>query len=53
MLKSDLVAFFREFYAKASLPKAFSSSFVTLISKNDNPQGLGEYRTIELSVSVS
>lgn len=41
LLKDDIVVFFNEFYLNASLPKAFSASFIMLIPKNDHPQSLG------------
>lgn len=46
MLKDDIVDFFNELHTKAALPKVFSAFFINLIPKNDNPQGLGEYRPI-------
>lgn len=52
MVKSDIVDFFKEFHRKGVLPKAFVASFITLIPKNDNPQGLGEYRPICLIGSI-
>lgn len=52
LLKYDIVGVFSEFYAKAHIPKAFSASFLTLIPKNDHPQGLGEYRPICLIGSI-
>lgn len=52
LLKIDIVGFFHEFHTKAALPKAFSSSFLTLVPKNDNPQGLGEYRPICLNCYI-
>lgn len=52
LLKDDIVEFFTEFHRKAVLPKANSASFITLILKNDNPQGLGEYKPICLIGSL-
>ena len=52
LVKPDLLAFFSEFFVKGHIPKAFSASFLTLIPKNDHPQGLGEFRPICLIRSV-
>ena len=40
--------FFNEFHRHARLPKGISASFLALIPKTTNPQGLGEYRPISL-----
>lgn len=52
LMKNDIVEFFKEFHCRAVLPKTFSTSFITLVPKNDNPQGLGEYRPISLIGSI-
>lgn len=37
-----------EFYGIAKLPKMFSSYFLALIPKSNNPKGLGDFRPITL-----
>nr|KYP61675.1 Transposon TX1 uncharacterized [Cajanus cajan] len=51
-LKEDFVGFFDEFFVNGKLVKGVNNSFITLIPKNDNPQGLGDYRPISLIGSV-
>ncbi|PNY16161.1 cysteine-rich receptor-like protein kinase, partial [Trifolium pratense] len=45
-VKSDIMEFLGEFYVNATLPKAITSSFLTLIPKSGHPQSLSEYRPI-------
>lgn len=42
----DIIGFVQEFHRNAKLPKAMTSSFLTLIPKFDNPQGLDDYMHI-------
>lgn len=46
--KGDIVNFVKEFLATIVLPKAITTSFLALISKNDNPQQLNKHRPIGL-----
>lgn len=43
MLKSDVTGFIQKFHDNFILPKAYTSSFLTLIHKNKNVIGLEEY----------
>nr|KYP72194.1 Transposon TX1 uncharacterized [Cajanus cajan] len=42
------VSFVQQFYENAKLPKGTNSSFISLISKVDNPMQLNDYRPISL-----
>ncbi|XP_058773250.1 uncharacterized protein LOC131647368 [Vicia villosa] len=46
VLKEDVFLFVKDFYEKAKLTKACTSSFVTLVPKVNNPQTLNEFRPI-------
>ncbi|CAJ2667257.1 unnamed protein product [Trifolium pratense] len=46
ILKTDVMEFLNEFHSSASLPKAITASFLTLVPKKDNPQVLSDYRPI-------
>ncbi|GAU50582.1 hypothetical protein TSUD_283130 [Trifolium subterraneum] len=46
IVKDDMMEFFNEFFNNASLPKAVTTSFLTLIPKKDHPQALSDYRPI-------
>ncbi|PNX80406.1 cysteine-rich receptor-like protein kinase, partial [Trifolium pratense] len=46
IVKSDVMAFLSEFHSNAVLPKALTSSFLTLVPKKDHPQDLFDYRPI-------
>ncbi|GLT25250.1 hypothetical protein SLA2020_003940 [Shorea laevis] len=48
ILKEDIVAFAKEFWANGKLVKGSNATFIVLISKKENPQGLGEFRPISL-----
>jgi hypothetical protein len=48
LLKCEVCILFDQFYANASLPKSFSSYFVTLIPKVTSPLSLSEFRPISL-----
>jgi hypothetical protein len=52
ILKQDVMAFLREFYDNAFLPKAMTASFLTLVPKKDHPQDLFDYRPICLIGSL-
>ncbi|XP_058749365.1 uncharacterized protein LOC131622352 [Vicia villosa] len=45
-IQNDIVNFVMEFHTTTFLPKAITASFLALIPKNPNPQGLNEYRPI-------
>jgi hypothetical protein len=51
-VKQDVMNFLNEFHVNAFLPKAFRSSFLTLIPKKDHPQELVDYRPICLIGSM-
>jgi hypothetical protein len=44
--------FFSEFHSNATLPKAFTASFLTLVPKKDHLQALSDYRPICLVSSL-
>lgn len=48
LLKGDIVAMMHDFHSCGKLPRGVNASFIALIRKVDNPQGLGEYRPISL-----
>ncbi|GKV01676.1 hypothetical protein SLEP1_g14215 [Rubroshorea leprosula] len=48
ILKEDIVAFAKEFWANGKLVKRSNASFIVLFPKKENPQGLGEFRPISL-----
>lgn len=48
IVSPEIMKFFDEFYRLGRFPKAISASFLALIPKSSNPQGLGEYRLISL-----
>jgi exonuclease III len=52
IVKDDIMNFLHEFFVSATLPKAFTASFLTLIPKKDHPQTLSEYRPICLVTSM-
>ncbi|GAU30605.1 hypothetical protein TSUD_62250 [Trifolium subterraneum] len=52
IVKSDVLDFLREFHENAHLPKALTSSFLTLIPKKDHPQDFYDYRPICLIGSL-
>ncbi|XP_058775701.1 uncharacterized protein LOC131649975 [Vicia villosa] len=52
LIKEDLMKLCNDFYSKVTLVKAITSSFLTLIPKNKNPQDLFEYRPICLVGSI-
>lgn len=51
-IKGELCDVVDEFFENAALPKGFCSSFITLIPKRDNPQGMSDYRPISLIGSL-
>jgi hypothetical protein len=52
IIKGDVMDFFSEFHSNATLPKAFTASFLTLVPKKDHPQALSDYRPICLVSSL-
>jgi hypothetical protein len=52
IIKIDIMNFLHEFFESATLPKAFTASFLTLIPKKDHAQALSEYRPICLVTSM-
>lgn len=48
MVGEDVIGFIQEFHRNSKLPQAMISSFLALIPKIDNPQGLDEYTPIYL-----
>jgi hypothetical protein len=52
IISGDIMAFLSEFHGNASLPKAITTSFLTLVPKKDHPQCLSDYRPICLVSSL-
>ncbi|GLT65805.1 hypothetical protein SLA2020_382140 [Shorea laevis] len=52
ILKEDIVAFAKEFWANGKLVRGSNASFIVLIPKKENPQELGEFRPISLIGSM-
>jgi hypothetical protein len=52
IISGDIMAFLSEFHGNASLPKAITASFLTLVPKKDHPQCLSDYRPICLVSSL-
>jgi hypothetical protein len=52
VLEKDIVDFMNEFHTNSKLPKAITSSFLTLIPKKDMPQSLNDFRPISLIGSL-
>lgn len=48
LMKGEIVQLMHDFHSNGKLVKGFNSSFITLIPKKDNPNGLGDYRPISL-----
>ncbi|MCH91947.1 LINE-1 reverse transcriptase like, partial [Trifolium medium] len=46
IVKPEVMNFVEEFFVTAILPKAITSSFLTLIPKKDHPESLSDYRPI-------
>lgn len=46
IMKGDVFQFIQEFYKNSKLVKGINSSFITLIPKKANPEGLADYRPI-------
>lgn len=47
-IKDEIHQVLLQFHKNGKLPKAFTSSFVTIIGKTKNPRGLNEFRPISL-----
>lgn len=52
IVKDDLFGCVSEFYLNSILPKSITTSFITLLPKTSNPQGLNEFLPICLVGSV-
>ena len=48
VIKPDFLRFFDEFYVNGVFPRGLNASFIALIPKVADPQGLNEYRPISL-----
>lgn len=42
IIKEDIIRFVKDFHSKARFSKAITSSFLNLVPKNSNPQGLDD-----------
>lgn len=47
-LKEDIKRFLMDFHCNGIFPKGCNASFMSLIPKVEDPQGLGDYRPISL-----
>lgn len=45
-MKHDIIKFVKDFHGLSKLNKSITSSFITLMPKHKNPQGLEEFRSI-------
>lgn len=52
VIKEEGCGMIHEFHLNASLPKGVCSSFIALIPKNENPQGLDDFRSTSLIGSI-
>ncbi|MCH88921.1 transposon TX1 putative protein, partial [Trifolium medium] len=52
VLEKDIVDFMNEFHTNSKLPKAITSSFLTLVPKKDMPRSLNDFRPISLIGSL-
>src|ERR1044072_564640 len=52
LLKHDVESKVKEFFDRGTWPKGCNASFISLISKGENPQGLTDYRSISLIGSL-
>ncbi|CAL5415768.1 unnamed protein product [Camellia sinensis] len=52
VLKSEVLHFMRDFHTTSKLSCGINSSFITLIPKNDTPNGLADFRPISLVGSM-
>ena len=52
ILKEDIMVFFKEFQDNGKLLKEINSSFIVLIPKSENPDGLCDFQPISLVGSV-
>ncbi|GLT88308.1 hypothetical protein SLE2022_063410 [Rubroshorea leprosula] len=48
VVKNDILKFLADFHTNSKLVRGSNSSFLVLIPKKENPQGLAEYRPISL-----
>ncbi|VFQ87851.1 unnamed protein product [Cuscuta campestris] len=49
IIKEDLISAIQEFFLGIPIPKAFGSTFITLIPKTEGAKNIGHYRPIALS----
>lgn len=52
LLKGEVGVMFNQFYHSVTLPRCFSSYFITLILKLPSPSSLGDFRPISLLGSL-
>jgi hypothetical protein len=52
LIKGELMTMFSQFFVTSTLPRSFSSYFITLIPKVDVPLGIGDFRPISLVSSL-
>jgi len=48
LLKEDVKRFLRKFHVNGVFPRGRNASFITLIPKIEDPQNLGDFRSISL-----
>ncbi|VFR00985.1 unnamed protein product [Cuscuta campestris] len=53
IIKTDVISATQEFFTGVPIPKAYGSTFITLIPKNEKPRVFGDYRPISLSTFMS
>ncbi|VFQ76036.1 unnamed protein product [Cuscuta campestris] len=53
IIKVDVISATQEFFTGIPIPKAYGSTFITLIPKNEKPKVFGDYRPISLSTFMS
>lgn len=52
LIKAELMTMFSQFFVTSTLPRSFSSYFITLIPKVNVPLGIGDFRPISLVSSL-
>ncbi|VFQ93922.1 unnamed protein product [Cuscuta campestris] len=53
IIKTDVISATQEFFTGVPIPKAYGSTFITLIPKNEKPRVFGDFRPISLSTFMS
>ncbi|GKV46758.1 hypothetical protein SLEP1_g53729 [Rubroshorea leprosula] len=48
MIKADIMEFLKDFHSNGRLVRGYNASFLVLMPKRENPQGVEEYRPISL-----